>query len=86
MWYRGVTDDRHTLSTYSEHVYNEIVLVETSIIINYCAIFRCNANTSHHREQVLFILRFHTNDICFTKLKPEFSWRAQVRHRLRFVL
>ena len=56
-WYRGVKVDRRTLSTYSEIVYKDSFWVETSVIINYCAIFQCNANTSHHREQDLFILR-----------------------------
>ena len=54
--------DDNVVSTYSEHVYKDSFWVETCVIINYCAIFRCNANTSHHREQVLFILRFHTNE------------------------
>ena len=75
MWYNGIKDDRRILSTYSEHVYKDIFWVNTSVIINYCTIFRCNANANHNREQILFILRFHANQFFFRKLKLEVSWK-----------
>ena len=43
-WYRGVKDDRQTLSMYSEHVYKDSFGVVKGVMIYYCAIFRCNAN------------------------------------------
>ena len=47
-------------------------IVFGSIIIKDLAILRCNASTSYHREHVLFILRFHTNDILLQHLTQWF--------------
>ena len=52
--YPVVTSDRtHTgirrVSLHSEHVYMDNVWVETSVNMNYCAIFRCTTNTGHQR-------------------------------------
>ena len=59
---RTHTGIRRTVSLHSEHVYKDNFWVETSINMNYCAIFQCTKNTGHHREHT-FILRFLTNNI-----------------------
>ena len=59
---RTHTGIRHTVSLHSEHVYKDNLWVETSVKMNYCAIFRCTTNTGHHREPMMScVLRFLTN-------------------------
>ena len=74
-WNRGIKDDRRTLFMYSEHVYKDRFWVKMSVIIKYCVIFWCNANTSHYREQILFIFAVPYESILFIKMKPAVSWK-----------
>ena len=44
-----MTSDRRFLSFRAWMLYKDNVCVETSVIMNCCAIFRCTTNTGHHR-------------------------------------
>ena len=54
-----VRQDRHQAHCFFafRKFYKDNFMVETSVKMNYCAIFRCTTNTGHYREYT-FILRF----------------------------
>ena len=79
---RTHTRIRHTVSLHSEHVYKDNLWVETSVNMNYCAIFLCTTNTGHHRKHT-FILKFLTSNIFVEKLRPIISWKPVSVSELR---
>jgi len=80
-WYRGVKDDRRTLSTYSEHVYKFLGRNEHDnvITVRYSDVMQTQ------------VITWNKHYLSYGS-KPEFSWtpdivtERRVCHRLRLVL
>ena len=64
------TGIRHILSLQSEHVYKDNILVETSINVNYCAIFRCLWNVKQKSYKNISMVSCHVG----TGLLPIVKW------------